>query len=234
MTELHLSGQQIADICEALDDPGVLEWHKQKLLVLRMHHEWAAHGFSIKCLRLSPTTLVAYLKEYLKGGLPEVLADRSYRPATALLPFWQCLQCLQCSFRAAPVANAKEGVARIEALGGVRPSESECRRVFKQMGLTLKKAAPLPAKADTQLQFEFFEHELQPAWHMPPQSALRGCRALRAGSFYGLGVVLRAALSSRPRRDASATACSARGQSWQGDHHGKEIISVRTAGNINA
>ena len=47
MTELHLSGQQFADICEALDDPVVSEWHKQKLLALRMHHEGAAYGFIV-------------------------------------------------------------------------------------------------------------------------------------------------------------------------------------------
>lgn len=69
------------------ENPSISERHKQKLLALRMHHEGAAHGFIIKCLQLSPTTLVAYLK----GGLPEVLADRYCRPASALLPFWQCL-----------------------------------------------------------------------------------------------------------------------------------------------
>ena len=41
-------------------------------------------------------------------------------------------------------------------LSSVRLSESQCRRVCKQMGLTLKKAAPLPAKVDLQLQLEFF------------------------------------------------------------------------------
>jgi hypothetical protein len=103
MIELHLSARHIEGICEALDVPSISERHKQKLLALHMHHEGAAHGFIIKCLRLSPTTLVAYLKEYLKeylkGGLPEVLADRYYRPASALLPFWQCLK---CSFGIAP------------------------------------------------------------------------------------------------------------------------------------
>ena len=76
MIELHLRGQQIADICEALDDPDVSEWHKQKLLALRMHHEGAAHGFIIKCLRLIPTTLVAYLK-----GRPARFACRLLLPS---------------------------------------------------------------------------------------------------------------------------------------------------------
>ena len=160
MIELHLSVQPIEDICEALDDPSISKRHKQKLLALRMHHEGAAHGFIMKCLRLRPTTLVAYLKEYLKGGLPEVLADRYYRPTSALLPFWQCLK---CSFGVAPVANAKEGVARIEALSGVRLSESQFRRLFKQMGLTLKKAALLPAKVDPQLHWSSLPVSSNPA-----------------------------------------------------------------------
>jgi hypothetical protein len=52
MIELHLIVQYIEDICEALTDPSISERHKQKLLALRMHHEGAAHGFIIKCLRL--------------------------------------------------------------------------------------------------------------------------------------------------------------------------------------
>jgi transposase len=229
MIELHLSARQIEDICEALDDPSISERHKQKLLALRMHHEGAAHGFIIKCLRLSPTTLVAYLKEYLKGGLPEVLADRYYRPASALLPFWQCLK---CSFGVAPVANAKEGVARIEALSGVRLSERQCRRVFKQMGLTLKKAAPLPAKVDPQLQLEFFECELQPRL----AQAAAGRRKVFfvdaahfvLGAFLGLvWCFARPFIKTSPGRQRYSVLGAV-------DSHSKEIISVRTAGNINA
>lgn len=210
MIELHLSTQQIEDICEGLADPSVSEWHKQKLLALRMHHEGAAHGFIIKCLRLSPTTLVAYLKEYLKGGLPEVLADRYYRPAGALLAFWQCLK---CSFGVAPVANAKEGVARIEALSGVRLCESQCRRLFKRLGLTLKKSAPLPAKVDPQLQPEFFTCEIQPRL----AQAAAGQRKVFfvdaahfiLGAFLGLVWCFVRPLS-RPRWAASAIVCSGR------------------------
>ena len=229
MIELHLSARHIEGICEALDDPSISERHKQKLLALRMHHEGAAYGFINKCLRLRPTTLVAYLKEYLNGGLPEVLADRYYRPTSTLLPFWQCLK---CSFGVAPVANAKEGVARIEALSGVRLSESQCRRVFKQMGLTLKKAALLPAKVDPQLQLEFFTCELQPR----PAQATTGQRKVFfvdaahfvLGAFLGLvWCFARPFIKASPGRQRYSVLGAV-------DSHSKEIISVRTAGNINA
>jgi Winged helix-turn helix len=88
-----------------------------------------------------------------------VLEDRYYRPSSALDPFWQCLI---CSFKAAPVANAKAAVVRIETLTGIRLSESQCRRVMKKMGMSLKKSAPIPGKADGQLQFEFYQTQLQP------------------------------------------------------------------------
>jgi len=229
MIELHLSAREIQDICEALDDPSISEWHKQKLLALRMHHEGAAHGFILKCLRLSPTTLVAYLREYLKGGLPEVLADRYYRPASALLPFWQCLR---CSFGVAPVANAKEGVARIEALSGVRLSESQCRRVFKQMGLTLKKAAPLPAKVDPQLQLEFFKRELQPRLAQAAAGLRRvffvDAAHFVLGAFLGMvWCFARPFIRTSPGRQRYSVLGAV-------DSHSKEIISLRTAGNINA
>jgi hypothetical protein len=224
MIELHLSAQQIEDICEALDDPNISEWHKQKLLALRMHHEGEAHGFIINCLRLCPTTLVAYLK----GGLPEVLADHYHRPASALLQFWQCLK---CSFGVAPVAKAKEGVARIEALSGVLLSESQCRHVFKQMGLTLKKAAPLPAKVDPQLQLEFFTCELQPRL----AQATTGQRKVLfvdaahfvLGAFLGLvWCFARPFIKTSPGRQRYSVLGAV-------DSHSKEIISVRTVGNIN-
>ena len=122
---LQLTDDDLQDIAEALDNPEVSGRGKKKLLVITLHQPGAQHSFIASCLRISAPTLIAYLKEYRDGGLPTVLEDRYYRPSSILDPFWQCLI---CSFKAAPVANAKAAVVRIETMTGIRLSESQCRR----------------------------------------------------------------------------------------------------------
>ena len=134
MIRLELTDQDFADIAEALDDPATLEQNKTKLLVIRMHHEGAKHGFIAKVLNLHANTITNHLKEYSKGGLAGTLEDRYYRSTSSLEPF---LECLKCSFRAAPVADAKQAVARIESLTGVRLSESQARRFMKGLGMKI-------------------------------------------------------------------------------------------------
>ena len=70
MIRLELSLQDLEDIDEALDDQENGEKQKLKLLVIRMHHQGAEHGFIANCLRLSINTVTNYLKEYQAGGLP--------------------------------------------------------------------------------------------------------------------------------------------------------------------
>ena len=159
MIHLELTDQQLADITEALDDPSTSDKNKIKLLVIRMHHEGAKHGFIAKVLNLHANTITNHLKEYSKAGLLGTLENRYYRPTSSLEPF---LECLKCSFRAAPVADAKQAVARIEALTGIRISESQSRRFMKAVGMKIRKACSIPGKANPQLQFEFYTTTLLP------------------------------------------------------------------------
>lgn len=159
MISLHLSEEEITDLEEALDSPEVCERAKKKLLVITMQHEGATHGFIARCLLISAGTLTSYLKEYRDGGLPAVVEKRYYKQCSSLAPF---LSCIKCSFKAFPVANAKEAVARIAAMAGVTLSESQVRRVMKKMGMSLKKCANMPTKADPQLRLEFYTTELKP------------------------------------------------------------------------
>lgn len=229
MISLDLTPQQIEDLAEALEDPGIEHRYKQKLLVIRMHHEKASHGFIGRCLNLSQPTLRTYLLEYQEGGLARVLEDRCYKPSSSLAPFWQCLR---CSFAAAPVPHAKAAVARIERLTGVRLSESQCRRVMKQMGMSLKKAAPIPARVNEQLQLDFFEQEMTPRL----EQAARGERKVFfvdaahfvLGAFLGLvWCFARPFIKTSPGRQRYSVLGAV-------DSHSKQIISIRTPGNINA
>ena len=229
MITLLLTSRQLDDLTEALEDPEIEHRYKQKLLALRMHHEGAAHGFIGRCLNISQPTLRTYLVEYQEGGLERVLEDRSYRPSSSLSPFWQCLK---CSFAAAPVPNAKAAVERIERLTGVRLSESQSRRAMKRMGMSLKKAAPLPGKLDEQLQLDFYAQEMTPRL----AQAAKGDRKVFfvdaahfvLGAFLGLlWCFARPFIKTSPGRQRYSVLGAV-------DSHTKEIISYRSTDNINA
>lgn len=228
MISLQLTNDDLEDIAEAMDDPGVSERAKKKLLVITMHQQGAQHRFIASCLRISAPTLIAYLKEYRDGGLPAVLEDRYYRPSSALDPFWQCLI---CSFTVAPVANAKAAMVRIEAMTGVRLSESQCRRVMKKMGMSLKKSGQIPGKADGQLQFEFYQTKLQPLL----EEARLGKRRVFFvdAAHFVLGAFL--GLIWCFTRPFIKTASGRQRYNVLGaiDSHSKELISIRNTGYID-
>ena len=229
MIRLELTDQQLTDIGEALDDPSTSEKCKTKLLVLRMHGEGAKSGFISKVLNLHANTITNHLKEYADGGLPSVLEDRYYRPSSSREPF---LECLKCSFRAAPVADAKQAVFRIESLTGVRLSESQARRFMKGLGMKVRKACSIPGKADPQLQFVFYTATLLPKL----EEAGRGERKVFfvdaahfvMGAFLGMiWCFARVLVKTPPGRKRYSVLGAI-------DSHSQELVSIRTAGNINS
>jgi hypothetical protein len=76
---------------------------------MRVNAEGAKHGVIAKCVRLHPNSVTNYLKEYQTHKLPGITENKSYKPSSihAFLP------CLRCSFQAAPVADAKQAIQRI-------------------------------------------------------------------------------------------------------------------------
>jgi len=229
MIRLQLTDQELTDIAEALDDPATPEKNKTKLLVLRMHHGGAKSGFIAKVLNLHANTITNHLKEYANGGLSGTLEDRYYRPSSSLKPF---LQCLKCSFRAAPVADAKQAVFRIEALTAIRLSESQARRFMKSLGMKIRKACSIPGKADPQLQFVFYTTTLLPKL----EEAGRGERKVFfvdaahfvMGAFLGMiWCFARVLVRTPPGRKRYSVLGAI-------DSHSQELVSIRTTGNINS
>ena len=229
MIRLELTDQDLTDVAEALDDPATTDKNKTKLLVIRMHHEGAKHGFIAKVLNLHANTITNYLKEYFKGGLAATLEDRYYRPSSSLAPF---LECLKCSFHAAPVVDAKQAVARIESLTGIRLSESQARRFMKGLGMKVRKACSIPGKANPQLQFEFYSNTLLPKL----EEAGRGERKVFfvdaahfvMGAFLGMIWCFARVLVKTPAGRQRYNVLGAI------DSHSKELISIRTTENINS
>lgn len=229
MIRLELTDKDLTDIAEALDDPSTSEMSKIKLLVIRMHHEGAKSGFISRVLKIHANTVTNHLKEYLIGGLAGTLENRLYRPSSSLEPF---MQCLKCSFMAGPVADAKQAVARIESLTGIRLSESQARRFMKGLGMKIRKACSIPGKADPQLQFEFYTATLLPKL----EQAGRGERKVFfvdaahfvMGAFLGMiWCFARVLIKTPPGRQRYSVLGAI-------ESHSHELISIRTAGNINS
>lgn len=141
-------------------------------------------------------------------------------------------ECSKIAATAAPVANAKMAVQRIEQLTGICLSESQCRRTMKRMGMSLKMSAPLPGKVDEQLQLEFYTQEMTPRL----EQAAKGERKVFFvdAAHFVLGAFL--GLIWRFARPFIRTAPGRQRYSVLGavDSHSKEIITHQTTGKINA
>ena len=229
MIQLTITDQEIEDLYEALDDPTTSKKAKLKLLALRMHHEGAKSGFIANVLNIHQNSVTNYLKQYRDGGLPAMLENRYYRPSSALKPF---MQCLKCNFQVQPVADAKQALARIEALTGIKISESQARRLMKSLGMKLRKSAAIPGKADPQLQFDFYTNELLPKL----EEAAKGQRKVFfvdaahfvLGAFLGmLWCFSRVFIKTSPGRQRYNVLGAI-------DSHSHELVSVRTTDNIDS
>ena len=229
MIQLALSKEEKIDIAEALDDPALVEHHRTKLLVLRMHSEGAKTGFISKVLCLHRNTVTNHLREYRDGGLAASLEDRFYRPSSSLAPF---VQCLRCDFRIRPVTDAKEAVKRIEARTNVRLSESQARRWMKAQGMKLRKTCPIPGKADPQLQLDFYTSELLPRLEQARDSKRKvffvDAAHFVMGAFLGMvWCFTRVFTRTSPGRQRYNVLGAI-------DSHNQELISIRTTQNINS
>jgi len=159
MIRLMISEGDQQAIAEALDDPSIDERSKRKLLAIRMHDLNVPHGSIAKALNISADTVTNYLKLYQSEGLNGLLENRYYQPVSQVEPH---LDAIRKSLEEKPVASAKEAADRIYKLTEVKLSESQARRIMKQMGMQYRKTAGIPGKADPQLQFDFLSDELLP------------------------------------------------------------------------
>jgi len=229
MIRIELTPAQSDDLNEAMDDPSLSDKHRTKLLVIRMHAEGGKHGFIAKCLKLHQNTITNYLKEFRDGGLPASLENNYYKPGSCLEPF---LPCLRCSFPAAPVADVKAAVARIQKLTGIGLSESQARRTLHKLGMKYRKAAAIPGKCDAQLQFDFFTQEMLPRLEQAGKNERKvffvDAAHFVMGAFLGmLWCFGRMFIKTSPGRQRYSVLGAI-------DSHTHELITVRTAGTISA
>jgi transposase len=101
---------------------------------------------------IGSTTLTSYLRAYQTGGLEALKEIKFYRPASELQAHRGTLEDY---FRAHPPATAKEAMAKIAELTGVRRSPDRVRHFLKGLGMECRKVGMVPAKADWEQQEAF-------------------------------------------------------------------------------
>jgi transposase len=159
MIKLHLTDNQRDEIAEAIDDPATTERSKIKLLAIRLHSLDMPHGHIAAALNITDDTVTNYLKAFRKGGVGELIENRHFRPTSSVEPF---LEEITRSLADSPVGTANEAAHRIKQITGVQLSEDQSRRIMKRVGLTYRKTASIPGKADPQMQLVFLQEELLP------------------------------------------------------------------------
>jgi transposase len=131
-----------------------------------------------------------------------------------------------------PVASAKEGAARIKKLTDIELSETQARRIMKQLGLEYRKTASIPGGADPQLQLDFLAKELLPRLEEAQQGQRRvffvDAAHFVLGAFLGMiwcftRIFIRSA-SGRQRYSVLGAV----------ETRNHDLVTIQTTGSINA
>ena len=118
---------------------------QRQMEALWLRSQGVAHGEVSRLTGISSTTLTSYLRAYQEGGIEALKTVRFYRPQSELSVHQGTLEAY---FRKHPPASAKQAMATIETLTGVRRSPDRVRLFLKHLGLKCRKVGMIPAKAD--------------------------------------------------------------------------------------
>jgi transposase len=125
---------------------------QRKMEALWLKSQGLQHKEISRLTGISSTTLTSYLRAYQRGGLEALKEVRFYRPKSELQAHRGMLEAY---FREHPPATAKEAMAVIEELTGVRRSPDRVRVFLKRLGMECRKVGMVPAKADPVRQLAF-------------------------------------------------------------------------------
>ena len=108
--------------------------HPVPLVQRRMEALWLkSHGLPHKQIArlvgITENTLRDYFHLYAEGGLEKLKQVQFYRPESDLMGH---LTSLEAHFQAHPPASIKEAQSEIEALTGIRRSETQVREFLKK------------------------------------------------------------------------------------------------------
>lgn len=157
--DFECSETDLRDIDAALEDEGLKNKFRRKLMALKMRATGVPVKMVAESLSVTERTISSYITEFRKGGLVATMEDRAYCPDSCMEPY---LEELEAEFRREPVGNAKQARIRILKLTGITMSPSQTRRIMAKLGMRYRKAGQIPGKADGAVQLEFLDEQLRP------------------------------------------------------------------------
>src|ERR1022692_3296741 len=125
---------------------------QKKMEVLWLKSQGMKHKDICRIAKLCATTVTTYLNEYQEGGVGALKTIQFRQPRSDMDDHCDTLEAY---FRGHPPATAKEAMATIEKLTGLKRSPQRVRVFMKRLGLKFRKVGMMPAKADIEKQAEF-------------------------------------------------------------------------------
>ena len=135
---------------ERFRHPNLLVQKKCEALLLR---GCGLSNFKIaEILDVTPNTIRNYVYEYLEGGLEELKKNRYKGQPTELSVHTASIE---EEFLKNPPLSVADAAEKIKKLTGISRGETQIRTYLKRIGMEYRKTAPIPAKADPELQDDF-------------------------------------------------------------------------------
>ena len=136
--------------------------HPHPRVQIKMETLWLKSlGYSIEQIgeiaNISRSTYYNDLKEYIDGGVEKLKEVNFYKPQSDML---EHRASIEGYFQKHPPATAKEAMAKIEDLTGMKRRETQIRKFLSKIGCL--KVGMLPSKADADKQDEFKKNQMEP------------------------------------------------------------------------
>jgi len=152
---------------------------QKKMEVVWLKSQGIKHKDICRITRLCSTTVTSYLSEYHEGGI-NALKTLSFRKPQSDLEEYR--GSLENYFREHPPATAREAMATIETLTGLKRSPQRVRMFMKRIGLKCRKVGMMPAKANIEAQEDFKKKSWNHVWTKPKKENARCSSSTRRTS----------------------------------------------------
>ncbi len=143
---------------------------QRKMEALWLKSQGLAHKDICRLTNVCSTTLTEYVRSYQRGGI-EALKMLAFRRPRSDLEDHRAT--LEAYFREHPPTSAKQAMATIEKLTGVKRSPERVRTFLKRMGMKCRKVGMIPAKADIDTQEDFKKNRSSHVWKKPKRGSAR-------------------------------------------------------------
>ena len=150
-----------------------LRWHhehshvRQKMWALHLKVHGEKHTRICKIVGITRNTLLSYLREYNAGGIESVCTLKFYAPSSKLSPYREQLKTY---FESHPPSTAAQAQKDIERETGIHMGRTQVRAFMHELGMSFRKTACVPAKADSAAQEEFKKK----CWSLALQKSRKG------------------------------------------------------------